>query len=303
MQAARAIMHMTVSWDDLRYVLAVARTGTFVGAARMLNVDHTTAGRRVIALERAMKTRLFERTKEGLRPTAAGEVALARARQIEEQILALEREVAGQDARPEGPVRLTALDSFIDGFLIPHLGPFYTRYPRIELTLVSDIRLFDLSRREADIGIRFMKPKDPKLSARKIGRAASAFYASRGYIEERGSPTGEWEGHDLIGMPHDTVFLIERIYSQYGPKARTVLRVNSVGHVLAAVRAGVGIGLLQCINADAVPDLLRVTPPVMVDDLLAVSHVDVRRLVRVRALIDYMAEIARANEQQLNPRA
>jgi DNA-binding transcriptional LysR family regulator len=292
-----------VDWHDLRYVLAVAQTGTLAGAARVLGVDHTTVGRRVLALEKALKTRLFERTPTGLRVTPAGELALARARDIEEQMLALEREVVGQDARPEGPVRITAIDAFFDGFLIPRLGAFYARYPHIEVTLVSDMRLLDLSRREADVGIRFMKPSQPRLMARKLGRSASAFYASRAYIEERGNPTGGWEGHLFVGMPRGGPAFIEGIYNQHGPNARFVLRVNSVGHVVSAARAGVGIGLIPCITGDTTPELRRVTPPVLLDDLWAVSHVDTRSSARVRALVDFLAEIIRENARKLAPRS
>src|SRR5262245_7864341 len=161
-------MHTVVNWDDLRYILAIAQTRTLSAAARLLRVDHTTVARRLIAIERALKTRLFERTRDGLQPTAAGERAIERAREIEERTVALEREVTGQDARPEGLVRLTALDAFFDGFLIPLLGPFYDRYPKIELTLISTMRVLDLTRREADVAIRFSKPKDPKLVARRL---------------------------------------------------------------------------------------------------------------------------------------
>lgn len=87
-----------MNWDDLRYVLAIAQTRTLVGAARLLRVDHTTAGRRLVAIEKALNTRLFDRTIDGLRPTATGKHALARAREVEEQMTALEREVSGHDA-------------------------------------------------------------------------------------------------------------------------------------------------------------------------------------------------------------
>jgi DNA-binding transcriptional LysR family regulator len=255
----------------------------------------------MVAIERALNTRLFDRTTDGLRPTAAGERALSRALEIQEQMIALEREVAGRDTRPEGSVRLTAVDGFFDGFLIPRLPAFYERYPNIELTLVSDLRVLDLARREADVGIRFAKPSDPKLVARRLGRSAAAFYASRRYVEAHGRPSPGWEGHSLIAML-GVGPVIGRVYADHGPKARTVLIVNSLGHVLSAVRAGIGIGLVHCILAEAFPELQRVSPLVLVDSLWAVRHVDTKNSARVGVLLDYLAEIVRASQKELVPR-
>lgn len=164
------------------------------------------------------------------------------------------------------------------------------------------MRLFDLSRHEADVGIRFGRPKDTKLVARKLGRSALAFYASKGYIEAHGRPTGGWAGHSLIEVPRAGSQLLVALKQEHGTKARVVLRVNSVGHILTAVLTGIGIGLIQCVVADALPDLQRITPTVLVDELWAVSHIDARRRARTRALVDYLAEIVKASARQLDPR-
>lgn len=285
----------------MRYVLAITQTRTFAAAARELEVDHTTVGRRLSAIEQALGTRLFERTSAGLSPTTAGERVLARATEIETQMLALQREVAGNDARPEGPMRLTAVDWLFDAFLIPQLNAFYKRYPKIELTLISDTRLFDFGRREADVGIRFFKPKDLNLVGRRIGKGAVAFYASRKYLEERGQPSGGWKGHAVVHMPVAPPYVA--LYKEHAPKAQVVMRVSFVSHLTAALRAGVGIGLLQCLIGEADPNLQRVTPPVLTEELWAVHHVDMRHSARVRVLVDFLSEAARKSESRLFPRA
>jgi DNA-binding transcriptional LysR family regulator len=291
-----------VNWDDLRFVLAVGRAGTLAAAARDLKVDATTVGRRLIAVEEALGTRLFERTADGLTPTETGETTLARAAEMEEQALALARQVSGKDARPEGTLRLTAIDLFFDAFLIPRLGPFVERYPGIELSLVSDVRLFDLSRREADVGIRAFKPRHPDLVGRRLGTQAIGVYASPAYLAARGPLDGD--GQVIVGFPaefadSDEARTLERLL----PRARIGYRPNTGGHMVALARAGLGVALLECVAGDAEPGLARAVPePVMSQELWAVVHADMKRNARTRAMIDYLAELVSANADVLDGR-
>ena len=110
MQDECAITHNAYSWDDLRFLLAVARTGTLSGAARRLGVNHTTVSRRIRALEERVGVRLFERLSSGWATTEAGEDMLASARRVEEEMAALDRRVLGQDARLSGTVRVAITD-------------------------------------------------------------------------------------------------------------------------------------------------------------------------------------------------
>ena len=118
-----------MKWDDLRFVLAVGRQGTLAAAGRELGVDATTVGRRITVIEEELAARLFDRTQNGFTPTHTGELAVARAAEVERHAVALEREVYGSAARIEGPVRITALDAFFDGFLIPRLPPLIRAAP------------------------------------------------------------------------------------------------------------------------------------------------------------------------------
>jgi hypothetical protein len=120
LQVQRAILH-GMTWDDLKVFLEVARQRSHAGAARVLRVDASTVGRRVVALERSLSSRLFDRTPEGLAPTESGAALLARAERIELEVLALQRELAGTDARQSGSVRLTASDGVVNYVIVPRL--------------------------------------------------------------------------------------------------------------------------------------------------------------------------------------
>lgn len=282
-----------VNWDDLRYVLAVGRHGTLAGAARSLAVDATTVGRKLVTIEEALKARLFDRTADGFVPTHAGQLALSRATEIEERALALEREVAGHDARIEGPVRLTAVDSFFDGFLLPRLPALWAKHPGLELSLVSDVRVFDLSRREADVGIRYKKPTQAALVGRKLGTQAAGLYASRALVLDNAPP--------LISLPQVFEHAKEaRVLHEHFPTGRIVARCNTAAHMITLVRAGAGIALIDCFAADPDPLLRRVVPePVLLDEFWAVVHVDMHRAPRVRVVMDFLAQVIAAEQSLL----
>lgn len=274
-----------MNWDDLRYVLAVARQRTLAGAGRELGVDPTTVGRRVLAVEARLGARLFERSGEGFTANAAGRIAVARAAEVESQTSALERELRGKDNRVEGPVRITALDVLLDNFVIPRLPRLWQRHSGLELTLVSSLRVLDLSRNEADIAIRAIKPTHPDAVARRLGTVATAAYVARACELDDQPP--------LIGFPReldDTA--ITRSLFEHFPRGRLVARANTEGHVLELVRAGVGVGLIDCFAGDADPSLRRaLVEPVLRSELWAVVHADMRRTARVRAVMDFFTEI------------
>jgi len=274
-----------MNWDDLRYVLAVARQRTLAGAGRELGVDPTTVGRRLVAIEMELGARLFERTGEGFSETDAGQIAVARAAEVELQTSAIERELRGSDSRIEGPVRITALDALLDNFVIPRLPRLWQRHPGLELSLVSGLRVLDLSRHEADVAIRAIKPTHPDAVARRLGSLATAAYVASAF--ELGDEPA------LIGFPReldDTA--IARALRDHFPRGRLVARANAEGHVLELVRAGVGVGLIDCFAGDADPTLRRATvQPVLHSELWAVVHADMRRTARVTAVMDFLSEI------------
>ncbi len=274
-----------MNWDDLRYVLAVGRQRTLAAASRALGVDATTVGRRILAIEEKLGTRLFERTRDGFAPTHTGEIAIARAEEIELHALALKREVEGSDRRVEGPGRITALHKFLEGFIVPRLPRLWEQHPGLELTLVSSMRVFDLSRREADIGIRYSRPTDPDLVGRRLGIQATALYAARDFEIGDAPP--------LIGFPGELDEIKEaRAVRDHFPRGRMVARANTESLMMALVRAGVGVGLIDCFAGDVDPALRRVVPePAVSDEIWAVVHVDMHRVTRVRAVIDFLTEI------------
>ena len=169
-------------WDDLRFFLAVARSGRLTAAARRLGADHATVSRRITSLEEALKAKLFERRPQGYTLTAHGERLLAKAESMETEALAIQSDIGGADMALSGIVRIGAPDGFGTSFLAPRLALFAKAYPGLEIQLIAMPRLLSLSKREADVAITLAPPKEGKVVARKLSDYRLGLYASPDYL-------------------------------------------------------------------------------------------------------------------------
>jgi DNA-binding transcriptional LysR family regulator len=296
-----------LDWTDLRFLLAVKRAKTLSAAARKLGCDQTTVGRRIDALEKSLDRRLFRRTPDGYFPTGDGELALARAERIEDEIMAMEREIGGRDERPQGQVRLTTYESMGQHFLAPRLAAFRQRYPEIELQLNMDNRPLNLSRREADLALRPGKPSQQELQVRKIGAVVAGLYAAPSYLKKRGEPrtVAELAGHDVIDDEdgHRLYRLSQWLHQLMRP-GRVTLRCDSAVVQAQAAADGGGIAVLYCYVGDGHRGLRRILPDEELEsDLWILVHRDLQHAARVRALIDFLVELGQRDAAVLTGRA
>lgn len=290
------------NWDDYRMFLTVARERTLAAAARRLRVDQSTVGRRLSALENDLATRLFERTSRGYALTEAGRAVLPRAEEIERAALAAERRSLGEDARLDGRVHLATSDSFATWFLLPRLGPFIERHPAILLELVLGDAPVDLAGRQADLSLRFRKPTQPGLVARRLAQAAWAVYATPGYLQRHGTPKEPLaSGHEVLGFDEALAGTVgARWLKEHGGGARQVLTSTSLLSLASAAEAGLGLAILPCIFGDVSRHLRRVgRTTVGHHDLWLVVHADVRTSARVRAVMDFVIALVKQNEALL----
>lgn len=283
-------MQSQIDWDDLRLVFAVSEAGTLTGAARRLGVDHSTAFRRLGALEARLGARLFERSRDGYSPTPAGEITIASASRMIADLSELERRLAGEDLRPSGMVRVTTTDTLLD-FLAPLLAAFRIAHPEITLELVAANAFFTLTRRDADIAIRPAVSAPDNLVGRRVAMIATALYATPDYLARSGDH-GDLRAQDWVGPDESLGHLGSARWMRLEiPAERVVYRANSLMALRAAARAGMGIAPLPCYLADPDPLLERVRPPLedMASALWLLTHRDLRRVARIRALLDFAA--------------
>jgi DNA-binding transcriptional LysR family regulator len=292
--APPACNFVQVEWDELRHVLAIAREGTLSGAAARLGTSHTTVGRRLRAIERALGVRLFDQTPEGFVPTAAGQDIAEVAERVEGEVLALEGRVLGRDARLQGKLRVATMDILLRGYR-EAFASFLARYPSVELTVTSSDAEVSLTRREADVALRMTGSPPEHLVGRKVGRVEFAVFGSKALVERAGPGAGYDDYPWLHWDERLNMRWLDEWLARRAPKARVALRLDVSSLALReAIAAGFGVHFLAVFEGDSDPRLRRVGPvePGFGRDLWLLTLPDLRGTSRVRAFLDHMEERA-----------
>lgn len=267
-----------MEWDDYRYLLAVARTGSLSAAAATLGVRHSTVGRRIRGLEERLQGRLFDRVGKRHVLTAAGKDALEAARKIEEEVVAIERSAAGRDRSMSGPLVVATAPAMANTFLMPILEGFVGEHPEVHLRITTSNRMVDLDSRAADVVVRASNNPPPSLIGRRHARLAYAAYAHVDPSESRG-----WVLRADNSAPQAELVYADR------PDDEVALTVDDANAVHAAIRNGVGIGALPCFMGDPDPLLKRVEDIEHTLDLWVLTHRDLRGSSRVKAFQSYIS--------------
>ena len=291
-----------MNWDDIKIYLAMIRHGTVRACAEVLEMSHSTVARRIIALEKQVGTRLFDRTPTGYRLTAAGQEISAAAEAMEKEVLSLERRVVGRDQKLTGQVRIATSDFLATHLLIPNLPGYTRQYPGIDIEVVTAYRAHDLDRREADIALRMTAKPPAHLVGRRLAVVAFAPYASRDYLRQHDLKSNEthWIGYErkIGGATPDWV------RQTAFPHLKTWGVFESLLSQLAATRSGIGIGMLPCLIGDTEPNLTRLdatekTPRL---PLWLLTHREVRTTARLRTLMQYIAGVVENHKHLIEGR-
>jgi DNA-binding transcriptional LysR family regulator len=278
-----------IDWEDIRHFLAVAQSGTLSGAARNLKVDRATVSRRLAALEAALDVRLIDRLPRTCRLTAVGRQVLERVKEMEAGAHGIARLAKAAHAPLVGRVALSAPPVLVTHLLVEHLARFRADYPDIRLSLSAQGQQISLSRREADVAVRLVRPDEAGSVTRKIGAMAFGLYAHRSYAHLAAPERWQFIAFDqnYADMPQQQWLL------GIAGDRPVACELNHISEHLIAVRAGVGVAGLPCFIGDRDHDLVRVgedVPP-FVRDIWLLVHRDLRRSPPVRAVMDFVAVV------------
>jgi DNA-binding transcriptional LysR family regulator len=284
-----------MNWDDHRYFLAIARARSLTAAGRALGVSQPTVSRRLDAMEARLKVRLFDRTKRGYQLTTAGMEIYETVEQVEQDLNSIDRKVFGQDLQVTGSLCFTCTEVLLNGYLAPHVWRFLELHPGIDLSVICTDSQLSLSRREADLAIRFTGRPPDTLLGRRLVKVAFGVYVSRAGGGDQ-LDLDRPETWDWIGWQDETHnrMLIHEAFSE----ARLRHRVDSVATMQSMARSGLGVAVLPCYIADCDNGLRRVLPAFFsnrIPDLWILTHPDVRRVARVRLFAEFIAEAIRAD--------
>jgi len=290
--ASRPLRPERLNWNDLRYVLALAREGNVQAAARALGVNETTVMRRIAAIEAELGVALFERVERGQFPqTKPGEVLVAHAARIEQRVFDMRSEIAGRDGLVCGSVRLTSVPILVNHILTPRSADLLVKHADLRLEIVSDFRNLDLMKREAEVALRLGGPNKrtgDSLLSRRVGRLEYAEYAPAGSTDAN----LPWLSYDtMMAFIPQARWIADRAADEGGSIAPIAL--NDAEGILQAVAHGLGRSILPCAVADSDPRLRRVGKALHEREVWVLTHPEHRALARVGVVLDWLADIFR----------
>jgi DNA-binding transcriptional LysR family regulator len=279
----------------LRSFLAVLRLGSLSAAARSLGVTQPTVGRHIAQLQKSLGRRvLFTRSQTGLMPTAAAHELRPHAEDMAAAAAAFVRMASADLEETAGVVRLSAADVMGVEVLPPILAEFRQRHSDTVIELSLSNQLADLLRRDADIAVRMVRPKQKALLARRAGKVSLGFHAHRRYLERHGYPERleDLTHHTLIGFDRILPFsnLLDAVPLSVTRELFAFRCDNDLAQ-MAALRSGFGIGICQIGIARRDPDLLPLLDKQFKVDMeiWIVMHDDLKRVARMRSLFDHLA--------------
>jgi DNA-binding transcriptional LysR family regulator len=283
-----------IKWDDLRIFLAVARLDSISNAGKSLKLDPATVGRRIARLEEQLQSRLFVKSPQGYALTDAGESLLVHANQVEQAVTQALEEVQGQSNVLRGSVRIGAPDGSAN-YLLPQVcAEICDENPGLEVQIVALPRVFNLSKREADMALTVSPPETGRLSVQKVADYHLHLAASKQYLANRDAITtkADLKNHRLIGYIPDMIFDKELDYvAEVGQAAHASLTSNSFSVQLNWARLGAGVCIVHDFAMPAFPELVKILQHQvsLKRAFYLIRHSDDRRVERLNRFAEILA--------------
>ena len=284
---------MDPDWNDFKVLLALGRGGSIAGAARVLEIDHSTVSRRLAAIEDAFGAKLLIRGGREFAWTDEGRTALAAAEAVESAISDATRCIQTAKSDAVGIVRVSVSPAFVP-LLMPMLATEHVKHPQLDIQLTGDYRRADLAKGEADIAIRMSRPNEPSLIGRKVMDCAWCLYATSAYMSRHGSLSGtdKLPEHQLVLYAEPMLNIPQlRWLEDYRDTNTQFSRVDNLEICARMLSAGIGIGCLPCFIGDQQSDLVRALPDVITSNTgWIVYHESLRNTARVRTVVDLLVK-------------
>lgn len=288
-------MNSDPTWDHYRSFLAVLDEGSLSRAARELGLTQPTLARHVEHLEAALHAPLFTRSPRGLQPTEAAAALEPHARAMAAAAAAVLRITSGARDAVEGAVRITASEVIGAEVLPGVLRDLRAKHPGLSFEIVASNQSADLLRRDADIAIRMVRPKQGALLAKRAGDVMLGLHAHRDYLTRHGAPKSLADAakHAIVGYDRETIG-VQTLRTLGLTLTRDMFAYRTDNDLVQTnlIRAGAGIGICQVELAKRDPNLVRLLPDEFAFplDTWITMHEDLRGSPRMRAVFDHLVE-------------
>jgi len=294
---------MDIDWDDLRVFLAVARAESLSGAGRVLRLDPATVGRRVARLEERLGTALFAKSPQGYALTGAGQGLLPHAERAEQSVTAAREELRGEAGGLSGQIRIGAPDGCANYVLPQVCAAIAAENPALEIQIVALPRVFNLSKREADMAIAVSRPQTGRLTVQKITDYRLHLAAHGDYLA--GAPPlgtlADLRAHRIVGYIPDMIFDKELDYMSETGAEGAALASNSVSVQFNLLRHRAGVGIVHDFALPSDPAVRRVLRDQfsLTRTFHLIRHADDRRVERLNRFAEALSEGLRREVQRL----
>lgn len=284
-----------IDWNDFQYFLAVARQGSTLAAARVINKSQSTVHRRLEEMEAQLGRPLVKRHPTGYQLTPFGLSMLPFAEEVEQAVLRFEQHHASVERDEVGIVRLTCPEPIMALMIKSGLiDRFHARYPNLRVEFVMSDRYLDLAKGDADVALRSGDTEDDALVGRKIADSIWAVYASQAFIDRHGKPgsIAEIAKFPLAGLDESmSGHRLSRWLSEIAPHGTITSRNNSMLGLMQAIRSGLGLGALPVALGGKDPELVHILGPIpeLTRAWRILAHPQVRKTPRVAAFFAFIA--------------
>ena len=289
-------MFDTLNWDDLRVFLHAARAGNLSQTAKRMRLDHSTVSRRISQMEASLGVAVFERHRTGLKLNEIGERLLRHAEKVESAIIAIHEEAGTGDTEGlAGTVRLATMEGIASLYLAQRFNNLRQDAPQLTIELVTSAQTVYVHKREADLFVSFFRPPGPGLISERIGRFRLGLFASRSYLDDRGTPGGlrDLQEHWFVSYIEDLIQVDSvRWLADVIEEPRIAFHSSSMIAQMNAAAGGLGIVLLPSFASAGRPDLIPVLPDVAstAREVWLNVHSDLQFAPRIRAVRTFLRD-------------
>lgn len=294
---------MELQWDDLKVFLAVARQESLSGAGRVLKMDPATVGRRVGRLESVLATALFVKSPQGYALTDEGQRLLTHSERAEAAVIQAGHDISGQGGQLTGQIRIGAPDGCAN-YLLPQVcAEISAQHPGLEVQIIALPRVFNLSKREADMAVAVSTPTAGRLTVQKITDYRLHLAAARGYLE-RAEPLNALEdlkNHRIVGYVADLIFDKELDYLGELGLGRVDFASNSVSVQSNFIREGAGVGIVHDFALPVMGDVQKLLADQfsLTRSFYLIRHADDRKVERLNRFAALLVEGIRRETDRL----